>query len=850
MTNQDFDRLLKGIREEAVDAGEAGARVREKLAAEMSASVTVSRLDSCSDFRVLFPEYRAGGLSEARRMLVEDHLHTCAPCRREYQGRAAVVAMPSKKPVRAVYWAAAAAVAAMGVAGVAMRPMLDRMLAPAGARATVASIDGDLYKVTAHGASPLKVGAAVFENDEVRTAKASRAVLMLRDGSRIEMSERADVAVSERWSGKTIRLERGAVMVEAAKQRRGRLEIATADCLVSVKGTIFEVASGTKGSRVSVVEGEVKVDQNGASALLHRGDQKATNASIGTTPVVQEVAWSSNAAKYAALLADFAAVGKRIDQIPGPAPRYSSKLAALLPRDTMLFASIPNLGPSLAEATSIIEEQASQSPALTEWWNEKQARQMQFVVAQVKTFSAYLGDEIVLAVPAGSKDALVLAEVKKPGLSAFLDSEFAKLRAAGQVSPSLVQNPAEAAGKGPAVMVRGDLLVMAMRPDSLARIAGLADQNGQGGFLDTGLWKRIAQSYDSGAGWIFAVDTEQIGAAHVLESSVGNSAQIAGMDNIRYLVVERKPNLGRTETSVSLDFAGTRHGLMSWLAAPGPMGSLDFVSPDASFAGSFVMKSPAAMIEQMLPALPADTAPLVNEIASTLGGEVTFAVDGPLLPMPSWKIAAEVNDAARLQAGIEKVAQQYQVTVTQQEINGRTYYSLRTPRQYANTCPQPGSFGCDQKGLALLGAISVNYVFADGYLLIAPSIALLDAAIQGRATSATLRRSAAFRSQLPQDGHTNFSGLLYYNLGTQVGPVYDQLKQFLTPEQQKSAASLVADRAPGLIYSYGEADRIVVASRTGFFGLGLHTLLGLNTKGAGAFAELLPPMIRLNGSRN
>ena len=144
-------------------------------------------------------------------------------------------------------------------------------------------------------------------------------------------------------------------------------------------------------------------------------------------------------------------------------------------------------------------------------------------------------------------------------------------------------------------------------------------------------------------------------------------------------------------------------------------------------------------------------------------------------------------------------------------------------------------------------AYEVDYTFSDGYLLAGANTGLLSGAIANRASGNTLESSAAFRAQLPQDGHVNFSALVYSNLGAQVGPVIDQLKSggLMTAEQEKAAATIVGNREPSLIYAYGEPDRIFVASRSGFFGLGLDTLLGLNAKGAGALAQLLPPVFKL-----
>jgi len=117
--------------------------------------------------------------------------------------------------------------------------------------------------------------------------------------------------------------------------------------------------------------------------------------------------------------------------------------------------------------------------------------------------------------------------------------------------------------------------------------------------------------------------------------------------------------------------------------------------------------------------------------------------------------------------------------------------------------------------------------------------------METRASGLTLAGSAAFRAQLPQDGHENFSALLYYNLGSTIGPLVDQLKsgKLLTADQEKSAAMLTSNREPGLIYAYGQPDRILVASRGGFFGLDLSTLVGLNAKGVGAWPQLLPPIL-------
>jgi hypothetical protein len=789
VNNEDFDRLVNSVRDDMPNAEVAQAaadRVRERLSAPVS--------EHCAQFRADFEAYRAGRLAEGRRMLVEDHLHSCVACRREYSGAKNVTVMPARsQPVtRRLGWAAAAAViiGAIAIAGYALAPRIDRAMAPAGARGTVANVAGTLVLVSEFSTIPLAAGAEIAEGQEIRTGKGSRAVIRLRDGSRVEMDERSDVQLSERWSGKTIRLERGSVLVEAARQRRGRMEVVTPDSLVSVKGTIFAVSWGLKGSRVSVVQGEVKVDHSGLSKLLYRGEQSATDRSMALTTVAADISWSQNAAQYLAMLGDLAAIQAQVDQIPAPGLRYTSRLLDRVPPASAVVASIPNLSQTLTQATQIFDDRAAQSASFAAWWTGTQGQAIRQALDRVRSVSDYLGDEVILAAPVNGPP-IVLAEVRRDGLDAYLTQ-------IGFTGPRAFDG---------SVVVLGATAVPPV-----------------GQFPASPLGAQLLASYQNGAGLLLAANMEQIISTNVSTASVPNPAVITGVDNLRFVVAESKTSAASPSNTASFTFASARHGLASWLAAPGPMGSLDFVSPQASFATAFVTRDPRQLLSELLAAVGPQAAAALNtiqqnagfspldDVAGSLGGEATIAVDGPLLPIPSWKVAVEVDNPSRLEWAIEQAVASIQrnspqsgVMLANETVNGRTFYTLT------------------------LGKMPVQYVFVDGYLLLAPNRSLLTSAMDGRASGQTLPASTAFRAQLPLDTHTNFSAVAYYNLGSAVGPIVDQLNAtgLLTTEQQKQISALTANRAPTLVYAYGSPDQILVGSRNSIAGMGLDALSSL-----------------------
>jgi FecR protein/Putative zinc-finger len=854
MKDEKFDHLLSGIRDERVEdkvVAEAGERVWKLIARAPAAEVGTHTLRSCEDFQALIPGYLAKQLAPARALLFEDHVHACVVCRhaveRAREGAPPRVWKLESKRRRAPWaWRWATATIAVTAVAVVIFAFTNGLLpGQHPVRATVAGLNGSLYVVSGEEVRVIPAGYKIRNRDEIRTAKGSTAVVRLLDGSLVEMGERTDLSVSRAWKGTTIRLEGGQVIVQAAKQRTGHLYVATDDCLVSVKGTIFSVNHGVKGSRVAVIEGVVRVDYGERKAELRAGEQATSSAAVSKVPIPTEIAWSKNAAKYLALLGDFAVLQKQFAAIPGPGLRYSSDLLPYVPDNTVAYAAIPNLANTLSEADRIFQSRLQQSPALRNWWRQQQKAsgpKLSDVLDQLKSVSSYLGDEIVFA---GGKTGtiytapVVLARVRRPGLESFLENQSHQLNAnPSQPALQVVHDPGTVtpAPGGPLlVYVNNDLLIASPEAGELQRAAMRVQQGRSSSFATTPLYQQVAHAYEQGAEWLFCADMEQIVAQNVHIAS-DNQSLPPGIGDVRYLTMEHRELGGKPESRTALSFASERQGVASWLAAPASMRSLEFVSPDASMVTAAVIKNPRSIMEeifQMLGSSEADFSQhlakfeaqsgvnVLDDLAAPLGSEVTMAFDGPLLPTPRWKLIFEVYDPATLQATIAKLlesfnqegtAEHHTLQLTKRRVGSQTYYVIRNSNK-ANA--------------------EVDYTFIDSYMIAAPDVDTIGRALQTRQVGYTLTHSSTFQALLPNDGYTNFSAIFYHNIGPVVGPIAEQLKSSgtLTQQQRQSIEALTANSTPGLIYAYGEPDRIVVASNTGFMGFDLGTLLTMGNNG-------------------
>ena len=407
------------------DAAVAAAeRVRSALAAATAdaaavadpsdTGVTTLTLTSCADYQARMPALVAGTLPEAQRLLVEDHSRECIPCRKHLQavraGHAVSEWSGPAAPARVGrYYAAAAVVLAAGAAGVWLSQRV--LLPPQEGIVQVQSVDGRMFLAGSGGADlvPLGPGDAIDGSDRIRTGAGSRAVLELADGSRIEAAGLTTFRVDARRRGHRVRVDRGSVIVQAAKQENRSLIVSTEEMLVSVKGTIFAVTHGVKGSRVSVIEGEVEVEQGRKRQSLLAGDQLRSRTTLAALTLQEEVGWSQDADRYLALLEDFKSLRSELNQLMEAAPvRYSTRLLDLMPSDTTMYLAMPNASATLSDMVELVRSRMESSELLAAWWAELEASgvvdTIDDLVGNLGELGDAMGDETVVAFVRGAGD--------------------------------------------------------------------------------------------------------------------------------------------------------------------------------------------------------------------------------------------------------------------------------------------------------------------------------------------------------------------------------------------------------------------------------------------------------------
>jgi ferric-dicitrate binding protein FerR (iron transport regulator) len=775
------------MKQETVDAA-----ALEAARARVWNTVGSAAVAGCAEFRPDLRAYASGSLAGGRRLLLEDHISRCTACRAalaEIKGERRVIAMPQRSASRWRRWGALAAAAALLLSvGYVGRGSLDAWMAPGGARATVVSANGGLYRLTG---GALAAGAAIGEKDRIRTGPGAHAVLRLADGSTVDVNQRTELYVTAAWSGQAIHLERGDVIVQAAKQRRGYLRVLTRDSIASVKGTVFAVSAGMGGSVVSVVEGSVAVNQPGREVLLRPGQQAASNPAL-TSSVAQAVAWSPSADEYLQILGSFAKIERQIAPFSGPL-RTTSALLSYLPAGAFVYGALPNPGGKIGEGLAAAEQQAFENAAFRNWWNSETGLELRGIVDRVKSVSSLLGDEVVFSVAsAGPQDEvpMVMARVqadKRASLAAALDSLFVET---GESSRPY--------------SVSEELMLISDSPSHLAWAAGHLGQGANSPFAAA-----IGDRYRRGAGWLIGVD-----AAPVIQMAAGDDAppiKLADMTGVKYLFLEQRSPAGAEENEVTLAFQDARKGMASWLADGGSGGAAEYLPADAIVAGYVSMREPGQLFEEFTALMTQQHesfqsdltameqklgAGFAASLTAAMGTEAAFSLHGLSASGPTWVMVALANDPATIDNSVAKLVETFnaelppdqqsqQIVLGQESVAGRTWKTLK-----AGSLP----FG-------------VTWTYDGGYLVAGSDRGMAERAIGTRNGGAALIWSAAFQNQLPASAGIHPSAFGWLNTKAALGI----LSMF---SQSQATNDLLAERDPVLVVFDGTPDQIHAASRT------------------------------------
>jgi hypothetical protein len=797
MSEDRLERALHDIRMEDADAGAieaARARVWE--------NVTNSGNALCAEFRQDFRAYLNQELGASRRVLVEDHLSRCPSCRAriaDMKGERTVIAMPARSASRWVRRGTLAAAAALLIAVVYVgRDSIDAMMAPGGPRATIVSAEGGLYRVTEGALEP---GAAIGDRESVRTGPGAHAVLQLADGSTVDVNERTELFVTAAWSGQTIHLQRGDIIVKAAKQRRGSLRVLTRDSIASVKGTVFAVSAGVGGSVVSVVEGSVAVNQPGRELVLSPGDQAASIPALASS-VAQAVSWSPNSAEYLELLASFVTIEHELARTP-TALRSNSELLTYLPAGAGVYGAVPNPGLTISRVLALAQEQSTQNATFAAWWNSETGQELRLMADRIQSVSPLLGEEIVFCVsvlPSAEPVPMVIARVQ-PGKRAELEGALQTLFASADEAPSY--------------SISDELIVVS---DSPSHLAWATAQLGQG--AGSPFAAAIGERYARGVGWLIAMDASSLIA--IAGDDDAPPIEIAAMTRMKYVFLESRAPAGAEENEVTLAFEGPRTGMASWLADGGSGGAAEYLPADALLAGYVSTREPLQMFEELTALITKSEPEFANGLSSleeklgagfvanltaAVGTEGALALTGFSTNGPNWVVASVANNPSVIDSSLLKLVEAFnaeleadeqgeRITLTQESVNGRTWNTL--------------------KPAAL--PLGVTWTYDAGYMVAASDRAVAERAIATRNGGSQLVWSPDFLDQLPASAGLHPSAFAWLN----TRGAFAMLAPLVS---NPTLSTLMTGRDPILVVFDGSAEQIRAASRTRISGLIMDLML-------------------------
>jgi len=529
--------------------------------------------------------------------------------------------------------------------------------------------------------------------------------------------------------------------------------------------------------------------------------------------------------KHAGLLEEFEHLTDKIQHgIQFPAGRSESRLLPLLPEATMSYGAFPNYGETASQTLKVFRQELAENAVLRNWWQHGEAATVgpkaEDALEKFSQLSQYLGEEIVVSGAMESREPklLMVAEARKPGLKEFLQGMLDALPNKSKAGVRVLDLQELATAKETKsseellILVRPDYVVVALDVATLRKFNARLDGKTRG-FAGTPFGQRIGQEYKGGVTVLAAADLQMI-LKQVPPGSPQEQMtfQRSGFADMKYLVWEHKSVAGQEVSQAELSFTGPRHGVAAWIAKPAPLGSLDFVSPEAMMAGTMVLTSPAQIFDDVREIATASNPNafatltqaeqvlklnLKEDLLRQLGGEITLELDKIAAPRPEWKAILKVKDAVRLQRTLSTLLAAVHFETEQADDGGVTYHAVKIP--------------------SAKEAVQIGYEFVDGYLVAGSSREVVADGVRLHRAGESLGKSKKLQASLPAGNGLEASGLLYQD---PMAMAALQLRQ-AGPQMMQTISQLAGKNAPAVMRWYGDETAIREASKGGALDAGV-----------------------------
>lgn len=840
-----------------------------KVIAKERDDSTQKQFNSLQQYIDAIPDYLANRLSPALNLLFEEETRRSIELRRALNDAkksanqsAKTESVKSKTVNRFGWFYSAAAALVLTISFILVSPKFPSF--NQSQLAQVEDVSGKLYQLNDGNMQPLSPGDWIDGSQTVRTGGEASAMLVLDDGSRIEVGPRAELQFMRRSHGNRIDVERGKIIVAASPQGSGTLDVMTEEFVVSVVGTIFEVGHGANGSRVSVIEGEVQVQQRGDSTSVVPGEQFATRMGKKQLGVESNIAWSRNADEYITMLQEVAALQRDIENVLTTEPRYSKRLLNLTPENTVFYGAVPNAPEKIAEIYTVIRDRVNQSEVMSKKLDslemDEEFSQLDGAINWLSEMGDTLGDETVAALKlvdgeSGQKAIpVILSEVDGDAFRASFESRLASWKEKNLASKAsegsesadsqsadfdiaIIDNPAQALPNQLSIWLHDDLLVATVGVEAIQEIEKSINNNGSN-FMSSGLYSQLVSYYDGGAKFLGGVDLHSLlGLQDSAELGAEEKAALdfTGLANAQFLMVHHSQDSSESNFNAELIFDSERSGIMSWIAEPASMGSLDFFSINTAFVNASIVKTPKLILDEIkqISGESWDEVSSESEMAvefsegllASVGGEMAFGFDGPALPTPSWKVVIEVTDENLLQETINQIVKSANNQMSESgkhlevaAIDLGSYSAYQVDLSLDLDVVESGSAETGSSEGKNMAEISISYAYLDGYLVVTPNAAFLERAINQYHSGIGLLSSRAFQSLLARSGSFDVSALNYSRLDQLLTDLTKSLPKGLSRQQHKDLNKIRGEnREPSILTLTAHPESIRLTHSGSFF---------------------------------